>query len=76
MSDKVRLSLITSYAGPRSEWLEDSHCAREAVRQPGVRPLFRSRAAQVDACGEAGLIGKAERWQAMKDAAWAPVAKP
>lgn len=60
--DKVPVRLITSYAGPGSEWLEEQYSPREQLGSPAVDPYSDQGAAQVMACGEVALM-KGERWQ-------------
>ena len=60
--DKVPVRLITSYAGPGSEWLEEQYSPREHLGGPAVDPYSDQGAAQVMACGEVALM-KGERWQ-------------
>ncbi|WP_339650627.1 DUF1826 domain-containing protein [Halopseudomonas pelagia] len=60
--DKVPVRLVTSYAGPGSEWLSEQDSPRQQLGGPAVDPYMKDDAAHALACAEVALL-KGERWQ-------------
>lgn len=60
--DHVPVRLITSYAGPGSQWLEEHQLARRYLGSPAVDTAPGAMQAQSLATGDVALL-KGERWQ-------------
>lgn len=59
--DHVPLRLVTTYAGPASQWLEEWAMARARLGDPQAEPQARAQVRQMTA-GDVGLF-KGEKWQ-------------
>lgn len=60
--DKVPVRLISSYAGPGSEWLSEQDSPRQQLGSPAVDPYANDAVAHALGCAEVALL-KGERWQ-------------
>lgn len=60
--DHVPVRLVTSYAGPGSEWLAEGQLPREHLGGPGIDRYARHVHGQALGVGEVALL-KGERWQ-------------
>ncbi|WP_371232371.1 DUF1826 domain-containing protein [Pseudomonas sp. QE6] len=58
--DHVPLRLVTTYAGPASQWLEEGAMARNCLGEPKAEPADSAPIRQM-AAGDVGLF-KGERW--------------
>ena len=58
--DHVPLRLVTTYAGPASQWLEEGAMARTRLGEPTAEPADSAPIRQM-AAGDVGLF-KGERW--------------
>lgn len=60
--DHVPVRLVSSYAGPGSEWLQEGQLPREHLGGPGIDRYAREVSGQALAAGDVALL-KGERWQ-------------
>lgn len=58
--DRVPLRLITSYAGPGSQWLREGAVSRQHLGEPQALPAENAVVEQIG-CGHVALL-KGERW--------------
>ncbi len=60
--DHVPVRLVSSYAGPGSEWLEEGQLPRAYLGGPGIDHYSRGVSSQILGVGDVALL-KGERWQ-------------